>query len=913
MPRKERPLDAGDSTLVEFAEGLRELRARAGLPPYRTLSARAHYSAAALSEAASGRKLPSLGLTLAYVGACGGDVEEWERRWHDIAAEQAGRQPPQDGGDPPYRGLAAFQREDAHHFYGRDRLVGQLCDRLSRHRFVAVFGASGSGKSSLLRAGLLARLDSAVLLTPGPFPVEEYRRVLADGGDRERVVVVDQFEEVFTLCRDQAQRDRFIELLVGACRAEHGGHRVVIGVRADFFAHCTAYPELVEELRDGQLTVGPMTAVELQRAITQPAVNAGCTVEGALQAAIVAEAAGRPGVLPLLSHALLETWHRRRGNALTLAAFQAAGGLTGALAQTAESVHDALPPHQRDLLKNLFLRLTASDEEAGDTKRRVAWDELDDHADLTAVLRRLTENRLLTVDREGVEIAHEALIQRWPRLRQWLAEDREGRRLHRHLTEATDAWEALGGDAGALYRGTRLALTLDWAAGNPAALTRREQRFLHASRSAELRGHRRLRRLVALLGVLFLLAVAATAFAVRTGATAAAQRNAALAQIAAGEAVARYPDDPDLAVQLALAAHRQAPTDHTRDSLLSTLPLAVVGHSNEVLSTVFAPDGRTMATAGFDRAVRLWDVTDPRRPTELATLTGHDEGIYGTAISQDGRTLATASTDRTARLWDITDPRRAVQIAVLQHAEAVYSVSFSAEGGTLAVSGFDHTVRLWGVEDPRSPVELAVLAHAEAVNVVEFSPDGRTLASGGMDRAVRLWDVRDPRRPVELTTLTEHTDGMHALAFSPDGRTLASGGDDHTARLWDVTDPRRPTRLAVLTGHVDGIYALAFSPDGRTLASGSDDRAVRLWNVADPRGPVGVATLSGHTDAVSELVFSPDGRVVATASWDNTVRLLTTDFSRAIAHACERVREPLTRAEWERHFPGLDHRPPCAG
>ena len=609
MSRGERPLDAGDGALLSLAADLRRLRNEAGRPTYRVLSARAHYSVATLSAAAAGHRLPSLAVTLAYVRACGGDPAEWERRWHEVAAELAADaaagagEAGLDDERAPYAGLAAFQADDAERFFGRERLVEELLERLVRRRVVAVFGASGAGKSSLLRAGLVAGLSGqgrrTLLFTPGPHPLEEcaiqlagatggtpgqlhtelvadprnlhrlVRQALADDpGEAELVLVVDQFEEVFTLCAEQAERARFIDALLTAARTQNSRCRVVLGVRADFYAHCTSHADLVEALRDAQVVVGPMSADELRQAIVQPAVRAGYTVEGALLATLVAHALGQVGVLPLLSHALVETWRRRRGNTLTLAGFQAAGGIDDALARTAEALHTALNPHQQRIARNLFVRLSVPGEGTEDTKRRITRGELDiADPDVTLVLEHLARGRLLTLDRDSVEITHEALIRCWPRLRDWLAEDREGQRLHRQLTEATGAWESLHRDPGVLYRGTRLALARDWATRNDAALTGREREFLNSSLAAEAGEHaavrrraRRLRQLVALLTVLLILATTATAYAVHAQQTATGQRNVAVSQKVANQATAMRESDPALAAQLSLAAYRLVPT-----------------------------------------------------------------------------------------------------------------------------------------------------------------------------------------------------------------------------------------------------------------------------------------------------------------------------------------------------------------
>ena len=420
VPRSERPLDDDGSPLGRFAADLRKLREKAGSPPYRKLSRLAHYSSTTLADAAAGRRLPSLPVTLAYVRACGGDPAEWETRWRALSAElspadEAAPDPGEPVTDCPYVGLGAFQPGDAGRFFGRERLTDELEALVRARRFAVVFGASGSGKSSLLRAGLLPRVTgdeapepwTAVVLTPGPHPFEECAarlaaltggsaaalhddltghpralhltalQALADRPDAAQLLlVVDQFEEVFTLCADERERAGFIEALAFAARAANSRVRVVLGVRADFYAACSPYPDLVDAVQRSQLLVGPMSPEELRRAVSAPAVQAGCAVESALLARVVAEATGQPGSLPLVSHALRETWRRRRGNTLTVSGYEAAGGIPHALANTAETVHAALSEDEQRLARGIFLRLVSLNEGTGDSKRRVARDEL---------------------------------------------------------------------------------------------------------------------------------------------------------------------------------------------------------------------------------------------------------------------------------------------------------------------------------------------------------------------------------------------------------------------------------------------------------------------------------------------------------------------------------------------------------
>ncbi|MFK3983814.1 AAA family ATPase [Micromonospora sp. NPDC050397] len=962
MPRRERPLNGDGGILLRFAADLRQLREKAGSPTYRELAHRAHYSAATLSEAAGGRKLPSLAATLGYVRACDGDVTAWEQRWHETAAELAGLEdddenPGADDQASPYAGLAPLQPTDAQRFFGRERLVAELLTRLARRRLVTVFGASGAGKSSLLRAGLLpairsGALDDAMsdddtgpstgpagtaaaptgnatartgtyatlLFSPGARPLEELAihlgrfsgdtpgRLLAElDGDRRAVhrlvrravgggpdqtglvIVVDQFEEVFTLCADPRERGRFVDLLVSAATADQSRVAVVLGVRADFYTHCTTLPGLLDAMRHGQVVVGPMSTDELRRAITQPAVQAGCAVEGALVSRLIGDATGQPAVLPLVSHALLETWRRRRGNTLTLAGYEAAGGIERAIAQTAERAYADVDADQRRIVRQIFLRLTALGEGTEDTKRRVRREELDGLGPGTGeVLERLAAARLLVLDHDSVEIAHEALIRGWPRLRGWLTADREGLRVHRQLTEAAGTWATLGREAEALYRGTRLALAADRAGRDEELLSPVEREFLAASLGAEARERavvrrrsRRLRQFVAVLTVLLVVSVAATGYAARAERAATEQRNIAVSQLVAGQTAALRELDPGLAAQLSLAAYELVPTPEARTSLLSAsaarFATRVTEHDARLSAATFSSDGRLLATAGADRTVRLLDVDDPHRPEQVGLLAGHSHNVESVDFSPDGHSLATASYDGTVRLWNVSDPRSPELLTTFTaHQEAVHELAYSPDGRTVATAGGDHTVRLWDVTDLVAARPIGQLTgHSGAIGMLVFSPDGRTVATASDDHRIGLWDVTDPRRPAHTSWLTGHTDRVEAVAFAPDGRRLVSAGfdADHQARVWDVADRRHPVPLARLTGHVGPLQSAAFSPDGRYVATAGWDHTTRLWDVSDIRRPTPVTVLTGHTNTVWWVEFSPDGRTLATASTDRSVLL----------------------------------------
>jgi type II secretory pathway pseudopilin PulG len=967
VPRGERPLGPGADVLLRFAGDLRRLRERAGSPTYRELATRAHYSPAALSEAAGGRKLPTLAVTLAYVSACGGDTAGWLARWRQTAAELSDEETEpdvaaEDVGEPPYVGLAAFQPADAGRFFGRDRLVDELVARVRATRFLGVFGPSGYGKSSVLRAGLVARLepDPVAVLTPGAHPIEEFAvRLAAHLGesaavlrtefaadpanlhlrvrqamvadDDELVLVVDQFEEVFTLCADPAERTWLIDALVTAARTETSRTRVVIGVRADFYGHCAGHPELVAALRDSQVLVGSLDEEELRDVITKPAEQAGLRVETALVAKLIAVSANEPGALPLLSHVLLETWRRRRGTTLSLGGYESAGGLRHALTRTAENVVAGLDPAGQAVAKQLFLRLCALGDGTADAKRRVGREELADLPGAPELLERLAAVRLVTLDRDNVELAHEALIRHWPRLHEWLTEDRDGLRTHRQLTDAAQAWKTLYRDTGALYRGARLARAQEWAVGAEAALSPLEREFLHASRAAlvaEQRAERlrtrRQRRLVAVLVMLLVLASITTVSAVLAQHDATEQRNAAAAQRVITQATLLIRSDAALAEQLGLAAYRLAPTPENKDSLMRIV--AATGE-RQVDQVGFEPGGRIWGVRIGDAVVSVDDVTESDRdttgegePLTNPRTTSDIPAVDATAFSPDGRTLAMVTFDRRVQAWDLTAlPDHAPLASFFAPPELCQpgcsQLAIDKTGRVLAMASSKGGASLWHIGGARAVQLGRVPPTGASLRGVAFSPNGDLLATAEEGGRIVLWDVSDPAHPevlghVRTGSVTYALNGSW-IAFSPGSQLIATAGPRNNAVLYDISDPRRPRTVRSLGRHEESVSSVAFSPDGSKLATASADQTTELWDLRRPNAPRLVEQLSADLEVPHRASFAPDGHTVATtASKGQRLLLWETDFRRLTADICSRS-VPMTRDRWNRYFPGVDYRDPC--
>ncbi len=853
----------------------------------------------------------------------------------------------------PYKGLAAFDEADTRDFFGREKLVEQLHGAITRSRFVAVVGPSGSGKSSVVRAGLAPHLHErgayVVAMVPGAQPMDELARALlqiasaAEAGatraalrapddgliraldhclpdpSAELVLILDQFEELFTMA-DDAARDEFLRAISTAVRDQRPRIRVIATIRADFYDRPLSNDVIRELVQANTVAVTPLGPADLERAITSPAAGVGVTVEPALVAALVADATGASMSLPLVQYELTTLFDGRDGDTLTMSAYSRHGGLGGVIARRADEIFDGYDDGGREDVRRLFGRLVATGDRGDDTRRRVRLSEL---ATIPAsLIDAYTNARLLTVDRDPltrettVEIAHEALIHEWPRLRLWVDADREGLRTLRHLTTTAAAWEANRRDPGELYRGGRLAAAEEWASSHPGELNPTEQAFLDASVRArdaaeerEWRRVRRLRVLVTSLGVVAVVAIGAGLLALRQSRI--ADDNAAEAeqravenrtsQLVSESSLALVESDPDLAILLALAAHDVSSeiSDTPQPGVVAALHEAVqasrlerviAGGSTEI---AVSPDGRTVALDHLPEKNRL--ATYDIETGDLIAERTFDDPVGGLAYSPDGSLLAMSfcctdeirADDLPAML--LLDPASLETVEALNGGVEASSPSWSTDGRRVLNLGWTG-VRVWRVGNP--DVEQTI-PDTDVSSTAVFVPGSNTIAVasvGTLDvidvdtgetlvrhqvpfevRALRVSPAGDRAAFIDAAAgVVEVLDldsgepfgsidfpSPESIRFTPDGASLSIAGNADVVRVVSLEHGD----VIELRGHGTGVLRQAYTPEGQLLVP-MREGGTRVWNLT-PAGPRSLGNLSiggfargGQTRSKSEMLAS---------------------------------------------------------
>ncbi|MBF2046883.1 MAG: AAA family ATPase [Elainella sp. C42_A2020_010] len=803
----------------------------------------------------------------------------------------------------PYIGLEAFREQNQQLFFGRQRLVERLLSHLTTNRLLVVVGSSGSGKSSVVLGGLLPRLKAGALpdsqdwiyyepLVPGSAPLAALAQrlqppesvpttwitqqvaafkqnpnhlvQLLQSEKHPAVLVIDQFEEVFTLCQNDEVRQAFISNLLNFVQTPEAEHVLILTMRTDFESYVARIPKLWEHFEQSAVRVFPLDASELREAIEKPAELVGLKFDAGLVDKLLNDVLGEPAALPLLQFTLLKLWDHREHNRIVWDAYQRLGGGRSALSNSANEFYNHLIPEEQLTVKRILLQMVRPGEGLEVTSNRIPRKELYRKGEaidrVDRVLDKLVAARLVRLtdsdipENAQVEVAHEALIRNWSRLVDWLEDERVTLRQRLDLRRKAERWQAQGKDRSWLLRGSALQEALDYEDLNDL-----ETRFVQSSRQDEQR------RKFLSMGSLVLLVVALgmttfTWIAARSRQNTEIQslslsaNNLWLSQlqiealIKALNAVQQAEDyggviEPQLKLQARVTLQQILYQIREQNRL--------EGQQDIVRAVQFSPDGGTLAVASDDGTVKL----GKRDGKPITTLQAHQDTITAIQFSPDGQTLASASSDQTIKLWN----RTGEPIATLQgHQGKVRAIQFSPDGQRLASASDDQTVRLWtGDGKPIKPLK----GHQASVGSVQFSPDGQVLASAGDDKIVRLW-TRDGEL---IATLPGHQEAVRAVQFSPDGKILASASNDKTVKLWSRTGEL----LATLSGHQEGVSAVQFSRDGQMLASASLDNTIKLWS----RTGELVATLQGHQGPVQAVRFSPNGQTLASASFDKTVKL----------------------------------------
>ncbi|WP_263420148.1 WD40 repeat domain-containing protein [Tolypothrix sp. PCC 7601] len=696
--------------------------------------------------------------------------------------------------------------------------------------------------------------------------------ILSVDPNQRLLLVADQFEELYTLCRDAQERKAFLDRLleaISSCR----NFTFVITLRADFLGQALSYRPFADALQYADLKLGPMTDEEMQAAVEKPAALLGVTIEEGLVERILSTVSTEPGDLPLLEFALTQLWAKQLDAQLTHAAYDEIGGVEAALARYADEAYNKLNFEEKERAQRIFIQLVHPGEGTEDTRRVATRAEVgEENWDLVT---RLANARLVVTGRDEktgldtVEVVHEALIRSWGQLNLWMQQDRDFRHWQEQLRVAMRTWESSGNDEGALLRGKPLADAEYWERQRFLELSPVERSFIALSvelRERESKTQKR-RQQFTILGLSGGLVVALSLTAVAWWQSQNSTKNEIISLTNSSEALLALGQEFD-ALKTILKAAKKV-TQIQGENIELKIPITVVlgqainevkqfnrleGHHSYIRSVIFSPDGETIATGSDDQTVKLWN----RKGQLLKSFDAHARLINSISFSPDGQ-IVTNSNDDTAKLWS----REGKLIATLVgHKDNVNSATFSPDGKILATASSDKTVKLW---NRKGKLLKTFTGHSEPVNSVSFSPDGKILATASNDKTVKLWN----REGKLLKTFTGHNEQVNSVSFSPDGKILATASNDKTVKLWN----REGQLLKTFTGHNELVNSVSFSPDGKNLATASNDKTVKLWN----REGQLLKTFTGHSDVVHRATFSPDGKTLASASNDNTVILWKLD------------------------------------
>jgi WD40 repeat protein/TPR repeat protein/energy-coupling factor transporter ATP-binding protein EcfA2 len=881
------------------------------------------------------------------------DKEQFHRLVCGIKGIPPGRVYDSSSGTPriecPYRGLDVFDEPHARFFFGREAMTQHLVERVRHTQFLAILGASGSGKSSLVRAGLLPQLRNGALtesqrwvyvaFKPGAHPLQElalslahrlksadpltvaqqlignfrhddnglhlYARLLMqeEPSEAKLFLLVDQFEEIFTLCKDAEERKRFIENLRYAATIDGGPLVTVITMRADFIARATEFTDLAELLSSHQFIVNPMDRDDLLRAIELPAQTVGLRFEDGLGERILNDVDLEPGALPLMEHALWQVFENRKDHLLTLLTYSEIGGVRGALAKRADGIFERFTEAEQLVLRRVMLRLTQPGEGTADTRRRASqkelWTQPEERALVEKVVKVLADERLLTTNRsasgeEQVDVAHEALVRGWPRLSQWINEDREGLRLQHRLSEDAKEWDSRQRDESFLYHGARLAQAIEWRGFNEVSLNGLERAFLDAGIAREKREEveekerqqqeletaqqlaeterqraedqakatTRFKRLSSALVGLFLIALITAGFAFHAKHNADYAKNVAEEALSASdfkEAVRLVEENQPREALAYLARAVRTNGDAASSTLGASLlmygevPTTLESLFSDTDNATFSANEHWLVTISGNTA-RAWDVSTG---LPVSPVIQHEKTVSSAQFSPDGRWLVTTSLDKTARISDVISGKAIVP--PLLHGSEVEAATFSPDGLRVLTSEWDGTARIW---DARTGQPISKpMPHDFSLRSIHFSPDGRWVVTVS-GNSVRVWnsETGEPISPP-----MKHQHNVYSAVLNADEHRVNTVSRANVMAY----DARSGQPVSSPVNFEDSVEFAELSPDGR-LAATISGKAVRVWESATGRP---ISPPIQHKETVLSVQFSPDERWLMTVDRNKSVQI----------------------------------------
>ncbi|AFY92469.1 WD40 repeat domain-containing protein [Chamaesiphon minutus] len=844
----------------------------------------------------------------------------------------------------PYRGLFHFGPEDVEYFFGRENFVEELVRATQTRNFIPLLGASGSGKSSVVLAGLVPKLQQAghwqfTHFRPGSDPfyalaealvplymseldstdkitqAGKLAQALKDGTPLSRIfssiqrqhpndrvlLIADQFEELYTLCTDEATRRDFLDLLLAGIAAPAVGRAslkenrihfspvLVATMRADFLGNALSYRPFADILQNTDLKLGPMNQAELMEAIAKPAEMAGHPLDLSTIDLLIEQTAGRAGALPLLQFALVQIWAGLAEGKEPAETLRAIGGVGGALAGEAQRIYVGLTPEQQGIARRVFLGLVQLGEGAKDTRRRVELERLVSHRDgldrVKQVIDRFANpgTRLITLANDGgaetAEVTHEALFDNWQQLKDWLDGSRSDLQFQRRLDEAVMVWQNNGRPEGNLWRSPDLDLLRRYQHRAGDDLTPLQLEFFQAADRSQCE-QKRFWGFIKLSTLLSLVLTTSTTILLGLQLRQAQSLQLQILGTNAANLLAfNQPVDSTINAiatnNLSQLAWLKFPTpDRAQVAFIDGILLDTVWvanpeqnqlqHDSTVISAAYSPDGQRIVSGGHDRAVRIWDAKTGKSIGK--PLLGHTESVYSVAFSPDGQQIASGSWDKTVRIWDAkTGEPLSKPLPLPGDRSWINSIAYSPDSQSIVSGSYDKTIWIWDAKTGK-PIGKSLLGHTESVSSVAYSPDSQSIVSGSYDKTIRIWDAKMGK--LIGKPLLGHRSIVTSVTYSPDGRSIVSGSSDKTIRIWDAK-----TRLPIgepMEGHELAVKSVAYSPDGQNIVSGSDDRTVRIWD-AKTRLPIG-QPLKGHEDVLNSVALSPDGKHII-SSGDKTVRI----------------------------------------